>query len=166
MCHPQLEIRRTRAKGRGVFATQAIARGEHVAVIQGWLAKTSELNENWFAMQVGPDQWLCSDGTSLDDCINHSCDPNAGFVTGEPILVALRDIEPDEEIGWDYSTSLMEAGWSLACRCGAPNCRGVVRPWGEVTADERESLRPIALAYLRRFVTAQSPSPAAGGSTE
>ena len=43
-------------------------------------------------MQVGPDRWLCSAGEALDDCINHSCDPNAGFATGEPVLYALRDI--------------------------------------------------------------------------
>lgn len=149
MLHAGLEVRITADKGRGVFATRRIARGETIAAIQGWRARTSELLENWFAMQVGPDIWLCSDGAGLDDCINHSCDPNAGFVSGEPILIALRDIAAGAEIGWDYSTSISEAGWSLECRCGAANCRGMIRPWGELTAAERERLQKVALAYLR-----------------
>ncbi len=119
---------------------------------QGWLATTDELDERWFAMQVGPDLWLCSDGTHLDDCINHSCDPNAGYVTGEPILFALRDIAAGEEITWDYSTSIAEAGWRLECRCGSKNCRGIVVSWGELPAVERERLRPLALSYLRSLV--------------
>src|SRR5439155_23593535 len=147
MHHPDLEIRHATTKGRGVFATRRIAQGETIAAMQGWLAKAHELNENWFATQVGPDLWLCSDGSRLDDCINHCCDPNAGFVTGETILVALRDIAPGEEIGWDYSTSLAETGWRLECRCPAANCRGIVRSWGELTDGQRECLRPIALAY-------------------
>ena len=43
-------------------------------------------------MQVDEDVWLCSDGKSLDDCVNHSCDPNAGFAGNDPVLYALRDI--------------------------------------------------------------------------
>jgi SET domain len=149
MLHPGLEVRTTADKGRGAFATRRIPQGETIAAIQGWHARTNELLENWFAMQVGPDTWLCSEGTHLDDCINHSCDPNAGFVSGEPVLVALRDIAPGEEIGWDYSTSISEVGWSLECRCSAANCRGVIRSWGELTMAERERLQPNALAYLR-----------------
>ncbi|MCS7045049.1 MAG: SET domain-containing protein [Gemmataceae bacterium] len=149
MHHRCLEIRATKSKGRGVFATAPIARGEVLAHMQGWLATTAQLDENWFALQVGPDLWLCSDGTSLDDCINHSCDPNAGFRDGQPILVALRDIDADEEIGWDYSTAMAEPNWSLVCRCSAPTCRRIIRPWPDLTPQLQERLRPHALAYLR-----------------
>ena len=151
MHHPALEIRQAGGKGRGVFATRPIAQGELIAEIQGWLAKGDQLDENWFALQMGPDLWLCSDGANLDDCINHSCDPNAGFTTGEPVLFALRDIAAGEEIGWDYSTSLSEAGWELDCCCGAAICRRIVRSWGELTPKVRKRLRPIALTYLREF---------------
>ena len=149
MQHPPLEIRDAGEKGRGVFATHTIGRGECIAEVQGWLAASDALDENWFALQVGPDLWLCSDGESLDDCINHSCEPNTGFATGEAKLFALRDIAAGEEIVWDYSTSLSEPGWTLECCCGSTNCRGIVRSWGELTAVERDRLRPIALAYLR-----------------
>ena len=152
MHDPRLEVRLTPDKGRGVFARQPIRAGERIVAIEGWLAKGDELDEDWFALQVGPDLWLCSDGESLDDCINHSCAPNAGFTTGEPVLFALRDIAVGEEVGWDYSTSLAEAGWFLECCCGAANCRKIVRAWGELTDREQDRLRPLALQYLRTLV--------------
>jgi hypothetical protein len=146
-----LEVRMTPNMGRGVFATQPIARGTCLVVCQGWLAKSDALEDDWHAMQVGPDLWLCSGGENLDDCINHSCEPNAGFVTGEPALFALRDIEVGAQIFWDYSTSISEAGWTLDCLCGSPTCRKVIRSWHELTAEERARLNGIALFYLREI---------------
>ena len=144
-----LEVKQTPNMGRGVFATTEIPQGTCLVVCQGWLAPADALNDDWHAMQVGPDSWLCSAGDNLDDCINHSCDPNAGFVTGEPILFALRDIAAGEQITWDYSTSISEPGWTLDCLCGAPGCRTVIRSWHELTDVERLRLTRIALAYLR-----------------
>jgi hypothetical protein len=144
-----LEVRPTAAKGRGVFASRSIAAGDLIVVLEGVQVPTDELNDDWWAMQIGADLWLSSPGESLDDCINHSCEPNAGFVTGEPVLYALRDIAAGEEIAWDYSTSMAERGWTLECRCETPGCRGTVRSWPELSEAERDRLRPIALRYLR-----------------
>ncbi len=146
---PILEIRQTSSMGRGVFALDAITHGTLLVACEGWLATTSELHDDWHAMQVGADLWLCSNGDCLDECINHSCDPNAGFVTGEAVLYALRDIAAGEQIFWDYSTSLAELGWSLHCRCGSSRCRKIVRSWSELPPEDRTRLRPIALTFLR-----------------
>lgn len=52
---------------------------------------------------------------------NHSCEPNLGFNTdGE--FVALRDIEPGEELTYDYGMIEAEP-FSMECRCGAKSCR-------------------------------------------
>lgn len=149
MAEPKLEVRQTAHKGRGVFALEPIEKGRRILEFQGRVLPTAELTDDMLAMQVGPDLWLASDGTLLDDCVNHSCDPNSGFLDGRPVLFALRDIAAGEEIGWDYSTSIGWPGWTLDCCCGAGNCRGVVRSWGELPSAERERLRSIALAYLR-----------------
>src|ERR1019366_9894558 len=113
-----LEVRQTVEMGRGVFATAPIARATCLVKCQGWLAKTDALDDRWHAMQVGPDLWLCSAGDHLDDCINHSCEPNAGFTTGEAVLYSLRDIAVGEQIGWDYSTSIAEGCLTLEFRTG------------------------------------------------
>ena len=146
---PRLEVRQTERRGRGVFALEPIARGRRILEFQGRILMSAELTDDLLAMQIGPDEWLCSDGSLLDDCVNHSCDPNAGFLDGEAVLFALRDIAADEEITWDYSTSIAEAGWTLDCRCGSPRCRGLVRAWGELEPETRERLRYVTLRYLR-----------------
>jgi SET domain-containing protein len=144
-----LEARDAGAKGRGVFATAPIRAGELITPFTGWLLKTAELTDDLFALQVGGDLWLCSHGDQLDDCINHSCEPNTGFITGETVLYALRDITAGEEITFDYSTSISEAGWTLECACGARRCRKVVRPWGQMPESYRLAMEHAALGYLR-----------------
>lgn len=145
----RVEIRQTPSTGRGVFATEMIPMGTLVARCQGEVLKTEDVLPHFFVMQVGDDLWLCSEGELLDDCFNHSCEPNIGFITGEPSLYAIRDILPDEEICWDYSSSISELGWTLECRCGSGRCRGLVRSFGELLPGDRERLRPISLFYLR-----------------
>ena len=151
MRDPDLQVRPARRKGRGVFAPEPIVCGRRILKVGGRLLPTHALTDDLLAMQVEPDLWLCSDGSLLDDCVNHSCDPNAGFSDGGPVLYALRDIAAGEEICWDYSTSISTPGWSLECRCGSARCRGVVQPWGELTAADRERLRGQTLRYLRQL---------------
>jgi len=153
MSDPQLEICMTEHKGRGVFTREPIQRGRKVLTFQGRVLTTAELTEDLLAMQIDHDLWLCSDGALLDDCVNHSCEPNCGFVEGDLTLFALRSIQPNEEITWDYSTSISEPDWTLDCRCGAATCRGLVQAWGCLDASDRALLRPIALKYLRTAPT-------------
>lgn len=144
-----LEIRQTVDRGRGLFAGSNIAQGDFILKFEGWLCSTENLDPDWLALQVDRDLWLCSHGDFVDDCANHSCDPNAGFVTGEPALYALRAIAVGEEIVWDYSTSLSVPGWELHCRCNAASCRGVIQPWNDLHQSVRTRLAPVALRYLR-----------------
>jgi len=144
-----LEVRQAGAKGKGVYTLEAIAAGRLVVPLGGQVLTSAELTDDMLALQLGPDLWLCSDGSRLDDMINHSCEPNSGFTDGTPVLYALRNIAEGEEITWDYSTSLSEPGWTLDCCCGATNCRSVVASWGELGEDHRQRLHGIALQYLR-----------------
>lgn len=149
MNDPRFEVRDTPGKGQGLFSRVPLACGERLLALEGTLLTNAELTEDLHALQVDHDLWLASPGSATDDLINHSCDPNTGFATGETVLFALREIAAGEELTWDYSTSLSEAGWSLDCCCGSSNCRGVVLPWGELSEADRERLRPVALKYLR-----------------
>ena len=53
--------------------------------------------------------------------VNHSCQSNA-LSTGYGFEIAVRDIQPGEEITDDYGQ------YDMPCACGHPNCRGSVRP--------------------------------------
>lgn len=75
---------------------------------------------------------------------NHSCEPNCAGLDGEFDL-AIRDIEPGEQITDDYGTFEMRVRFH--CSCGAPRCRGEVgadpfaRPSPGLRRDYRLALR-------------------------
>ena len=73
-------------------------------------------------LQVGIDRYLYLDEPGR--LVNHSCSPNAAVVS-DITLVAIRLIVAGEEIRFDYSTTIGD-GWTMACRCGSPECRGLV----------------------------------------
>jgi len=145
---PILEVGETERKGRGVFAASFIPVGTRVLEFEGQRFRLQDVPPDSFAMQIDDDLWLCSDGALLDDCVNHSCDPNTGFARHAPVLYALRDIVPGEELSWDYSTSISLPGWSFLCLCGSKCCRRVILPFDDLTLEQQLRLRPIALQYL------------------
>ncbi len=118
--------------GHSVFAAQCIEKGELIVVWSGMLVNGATLDTmaqtvRRYSLQVEEDSFL----VSLTDCepadyVNHSCDPNAGL-SGQIALVALRRIEPGEEVTYDYAMSDGSAYDEFHCLCGAENCRGRVR---------------------------------------
>lgn len=155
---PHLIRQRANSHGYGVFTTQPIAKGTHVLTMSGKRMPAAQVKDGMRAMQVDHDVYLVEDiapghdGSEpqyLDNYLNHSCQPNVGFVKGDLALVALRDIAAGEELLWDYSTSMNERGWSLPCYCGCERCRGRIASYCDLSESWRKELRPIALAYLR-----------------
>jgi hypothetical protein len=69
--------------------------------------------------------------------VNHSCQPNVGFA-GNVVLVAMRDVDPGEELTTDYAMFDDYEG-SMDCTCGRPACRRVVdgRDWQRPDLQER-----------------------------
>jgi SET domain-containing protein len=59
--------------------------------------------------------------------LNHSCAPNAeADAADEQIwIVALREIQPGEEVTFNYNYDLQDYD-EHPCRCGAPNCVGYI----------------------------------------
>jgi hypothetical protein len=71
----------------------------------------------------------CESDIEFDDYFNHSCDPNAGF-KGQIFLVAMREIEKDAQVTFDYGMVLFAAAnarpYNIKCFCNAKNCRGSI----------------------------------------
>jgi len=146
----------SRVAGEGVFAQVRFARGRQVvAVTAGRLVSRADYERiDWphYAgriMQVDDDCFLEGVG-GIEDFINHGCDPNAGFNTDGTALMALRDIEPGEEILFHYATCENHSGWRQSCGCGSPSCRGMVVGFRDLEPTDQARLLPIALPYLRR----------------
>ena len=77
---------------------------------------------------------------------NHSCDANLG-IRGEITFVAMRNIEPGEELTHDWCTTDNE-DYSVECNCGAGNCRNILtgRDWQR--PDLQQRYRGYFSAYL------------------
>jgi hypothetical protein len=136
--------------GRGVFAKARVPQGVPVLTCGGTLVSVSPQDPLVRCMQVGPDLYLVEERESPrpDDFLNHSCQPNLGFLRGDLVLWSLREIEAGEELLIDYSTTINEPGWQIPCECGAATCRKAVRSFCDLDEHEQAALRPIALGYL------------------
>ena len=116
--------------GLGLFATKPIKPGAYIAAYRGRRISTEEahrreargarymfeLNKSWVI--DGSPRW------NVARYINHSCRPNAKPVVrkGGIAIVALRQIERDEEITYDYGSDYLTSFLAdVGCRCAA--CR-------------------------------------------
>ena len=150
--HPQ----HSAIEGTGMFATEAIPKGDTVCIFAGEEITIPELQERYAQgteriddpFQIASDKYL--DLYQPYIFFNHSCDPNAGL-RGRGKLFSLRDIEPGEEITFDYSTSEWtddEAWrtpwnelWRVPCTCGSSLCRGEIRTFPSLSAERKEYYR-------------------------
>jgi len=132
------EVRESPIHARGLFAKQAIAAGEVVAIKGGYILTGTE----WAVLerQLGPAEIQISEEHFIaptsqeqrDGCMvysNHSCDPNIA-IQGQIVFVAMRDIAPDEELTHDWATT-DDLDYAMECNCGSPGCRGTItgRDW-------------------------------------
>jgi uncharacterized protein len=139
------ETRKSVIQGTGAFATRAIRKGQRIIEYTGERISSEEADRRYdeskmkrhhtFLFTVEED--LVVDGAvGGNDAIyiNHSCDPNCEAVIDEKNRIwiyALRNIQPGEELGYDYQfertgSARLDAQLEkfYACRCGAEHCRG------------------------------------------
>lgn len=116
--------------GRRAVALRTIRAGERIVewsgeVITGADAARLSTRERDFLLQIDDDRFLHAGLQSLAaaDFINHSCDPNCGFLDART-LVAMRDIRPGETVTFDYAMSDTNSFVDFDCRCETPACRG------------------------------------------
>ncbi|MCB1841235.1 MAG: SET domain-containing protein, partial [Alphaproteobacteria bacterium] len=91
------EVRKSPIAGTGVFAKRPIKKDEVVLPVTGKKlheSEISEVNRSLSLLQVDTDWYLMATGT-IDDFLNHSCDPNVGFTPDGQSFFALRDIAKD-----------------------------------------------------------------------
>lgn len=140
--NPRLELRKINMyvgrnngldQGHGVFAQSLIKKGEVIALFGGYMIPLSQFerlssNLQEYCYQIHEDFLfgpVSEKDVSLSEHFNHSCNPNVGFKDAIT-LIAMRDIEPNEEIVMDYATCMSSDILDLDCACKAEDCRGKV----------------------------------------
>lgn len=134
-------VKGSKIHGRGVFATRRIEAGTKITEYKGKRITSDQAAEQhalkeencfhtfFFSLEDGR-VIDGADGGNSSRWINHACEPNceATETDGRVFLYALRDIEPGEELGYDYGLIIDERHTpalkrAYACRCGAASCR-------------------------------------------
>jgi len=123
---PKIEARPNQ-NGKGIFACERIEQGEQVLVRGGEVMPRQVFDRlhptlRSISVQIEEDLFLVPRTIGPGEMVYHSCNPNAGLV-GQIALVALRDVEPGEEICFDYAMSDGSDYDEFECGCGQPNCR-------------------------------------------
>lgn len=155
---PKLEARPYPLKGGyGVYAVIPVQAGELLAVWGGRVVTKEQLEAlsetaQHHAIQIEEGLYLAPVGPAEPaDYFNHCCDPNAGL-RGSASLVAMRDIEPGEEVCFDYAMSDSSDYDEFECACQAPGCRGMVRGTDWRNPDLWERYDGYFSPYLQRRI--------------
>lgn len=158
---PKAEARPAGEKGWGSFAVEPITAGETVAAFGGYVVPMAVLqtfshDRQSRSIQVDADLYLVSGETpDSGDMLNHSCEPNCGL-SGQLLLIAMRDIAPGEELSFDYAMCDASDYDEFRCLCGAPTCREVVTGSDWRDPDLREKYAGWFSPYLTRRITASA----------
>jgi uncharacterized protein len=134
--------RRSGIHGRGVFALQHIKRGERILEYKGRLITEEEADDRYPEDDAKPAHtflFLIEGAMVIDGnfegnsarWFNHACTPNCETEedSGRVWISAIRDIEPGDEMSYDYNLVLDEPITKALltryrCLCGARKCRG------------------------------------------
>ncbi len=159
---PKTMVRESPIHGRGLFAKDAIERGEIVAVKGGHIITREQLRKlqptlGAAEIQIADDLFICPvtmeerEGSMIFS--NHSCEPNLG-VHGEITFLAMRAIHMGEELTHDWAMTDNEDS-TIECHCGAKNCRGVItgKDWQRPELQARYA--GYFSAYLQRKIADQ-----------
>lgn len=148
-----------RPKGEGhhgIYAIEPLMRDEVIAVWGGDVVPADRFDAmpermRRLSIQVEEDMFLVAMHEGSGDYVNHSCNPNAGL-SGQIVLVAMRDIAPNEEICFDYAMSDGSDYDEFECECGQPNCRHTVQGTDWRNPELWERYKGYFSPYLQRRI--------------
>lgn len=113
-------VKRSRGRGKGLFAAVGIRKGETIGyyageILRDWHADREPHRSSRYLMWVCRNHWINGIGPQANYTryINHSDTPNAELVVSTrwktARIASLRTIAPGEEIFYDYGDEYWEA---------------------------------------------------------
>jgi SET domain-containing protein len=120
---PQLQVRRSRIAGRGVFAGAPIERGQRIVEYKGRLLTKKQFDRSRSNYLFEISRTMTIDGWipgNVARFINHSCRPNCEAYNwrGRIYIKARRGIKAGEELSYDYGPDYFSQEIKpRGCRC-------------------------------------------------
>lgn len=135
MIHPATEVKLVSKEiGSGVFATALIPKGSITYIFDEMELIYPQdhplLKDANYIDHINKYSYIDRDGNrilswDIAKYMNHYCDYNS-ISTGYGFEIAIRDIQPGEQITDDYGTLNIEN--FMSCGCGKANCRKTINP--------------------------------------
>ena len=141
----RIQVRKSGVHGKGVFALKPIAAGERIIEYVGEVISWPKAlrrhphdpadPNHTFYFHIDDKHVIDGNvGGNSSRWINHACEPNcrAEQTPEDRIFIeALRDLQPGEELFFDYGLVLdgrhtPKLKKEYECRCGSPICRGTM----------------------------------------
>ena len=98
----------------------------------------------------------------LVDATNHACDPSA-FVDfsdpKRPVLRALRELSPDDEVTIHYGATEYDMQSPFACDCGSDACVGLMRGYRHLAEETAKRIEPWLSPVLRDLASSSESAP-------
>ena len=136
--HGIAEMRQKISNGQNsLFSLRSYKPGD---VISGLSAGTISAEPTYLTIQVGTRKHITMDPEFLQ-YINHSCDPNVFFDTTAMLVIALKEIKPEEEMTFFYPSSEWKMTQTFHCYCGCGHCLGEIKGAAYLSKETQEKYR-------------------------
>lgn len=156
-----LYVAKSKIEGKGIYSSDKIKRGEHIAFIDGELVRKKSQSAReaasiplWYG--ITETLWLDPKST-IWRFFNHSCEPNTAIV-GRRKLIALKSIAPDTELTFDYSMSDGDLLWEMTCSCRTPSCRKKIQSIQRIPEKIYKNHLPYIPTYFKKLRAKQLSS--------
>jgi SET domain-containing protein len=131
---PKVYVSTSAIEGKGLHCRVKIFKDETIAIKGGHIMDAETFyalpdNCKHAALQIADSLFLAPIETEeiprVMNYVNHSCSPNVGL-RGQLATVAMREIEPGEELTGDYCIAYSNNFFQFDCHCGSVQCRNKV----------------------------------------
>ncbi|MEK9135394.1 MAG: SET domain-containing protein-lysine N-methyltransferase [Patescibacteria group bacterium] len=135
MLHPAVKLKKSLIQGSGLIAVKKIPKGTILWRLgnsdriyspqeyKKFSKKYRKLLDKYSYIDDFDRFVYCTDNAKY---WNHSCNPNSSSLQAVDMEIAIKDIQPREEITFDYAL-VMGDDETMRCCCGAKNCRKVIK---------------------------------------
>jgi hypothetical protein len=118
------EVRRKKTNGQNAFfSLRSFKPGD---VIAEFSAGTISSEPTYLTVQIAEGKHITLQPEYLQ-YINHGCAPNVFFNTTTMQVVALKELNPEDEMLFFYPSTEWKMNQCFHCYCGSPACLGEIR---------------------------------------
>jgi len=152
----EVEIKETTHKGKGIFATRNIKKGEIILYVAGQIKETAkpislpkDVDDHCWPIREQNNKLVYIHPHSPWKYINHSCDPNTG-IKNNRYIVAMKQIKKGDEITKDYAMNNI-GDWRMKCKCGSTHCRKIIGTLDMLDEKTKKKYKNYVTDHVRKL---------------